>query len=176
MWYQVHSDYLSFSGAACDEAAPFVYASAAAACAVDMKRRCARHASMSAGSYRTLPVRPGVLWNGGPSPRTRQFSSVAGVMPINGAAVLASMSSCILWPNIDHCGTAMASMGQSIAEEVDKRRTPIGSNRGEFNYPTGSGRTLSASIQKRALSIIDLTVRRSSGVLPTSSRVPATAV
>lgn len=43
-------------------------------------------------------MRPGVLWNGGPSPRTRQFSSVAGVMPISGAAVLVSISLCIALP------------------------------------------------------------------------------
>lgn len=62
------------------------YRPPAEACAVDVKRRCARHDAISAGSYSTFPVLPGVLTNAGPSPRVRQFSRVAGLTPINAAA------------------------------------------------------------------------------------------
>ena len=122
MWYVVHRKNLSFSGAARDGAAPFVYASAAAACAVDEKRRCARHSKISASAYEILPVLPGVFMNAGPSPRTRQFSKVAGLTPINAAASRLGIKISINITPTNLCRTGEASM-------VSTRGTGLSRNR-----------------------------------------------
>lgn len=101
--------------------AVFIYASAAAASAVEAKRRWSRQAAMSTGSYMTLPVRPGVLRNGGPfSPDTRQFSRVPGDMPNSSAAAFVLISSFTVLPIV---GPARDCDGFNGLECI--RRAPV---------------------------------------------------